>query len=156
MLAKIVKIAIYVLPYLPKLVDFILRKLKIKKLTVMEEKIKQVAEIIDEKVDFVDISKNIKNVIVKGVVASVEMFDGTVFKVGLEQLIGLVPEDKQWIVEKYLDAILEKDWVAVSDTTADVINVFVDVPGATEDQEQKAFASVLVLMMMFIKEKVKK
>nr|WP_320022076.1 hypothetical protein [uncultured Draconibacterium sp.] len=121
----------------------------------MKEKIKQVAEIIDERVDFREMSKPIKNVFVKGLVASVELFDGTVIEFGLNELIDLVPDDKKWIVEKYLDAVIAKDWIAVADTTGDVINVFVDVPGATEDEEKKAFASALVLIFMFVKEKVK-
>lgn len=156
MWGKALKIFLYLLPYLPKVVDYLLKKFKIKKVPIMEEKIKKVAVIIDDKIDFVDISKKIKNVVVKGVVGSIEMFDGKIFEVGLNELIDLVPEDKKWIVEKYLDAILANNWLAVSDTTADVINVFVDVPGASEEQEKTAYASVLVLMMMFIKNKVKK
>ncbi len=151
-----IKIIKFMLPYVPALVEFILRKLKIKKIAIMEEKIKKVAEILDEKIDFVGISKNVKNVIVRGVVASIEMFDGKIFEIGLTELIGLVPDDKKWIVEKYLDAVIAKDWMIVADTTADVINVFVDVPGATEDQEKDAYAAVLVLVLMFVKSKVKK
>ena len=151
-----IKIIKFMLPYVPALVEFILRKLKIKKIAIMEEKIKKVAEILDEKIDFVGFSKNVKNVIVRGVVASIELFDGKIFEIGLRELIGLVPDDKKWIVEKYLDAVIAKDWMIVADTTADVINVFADVPGATEDQEKDAYAAVLVLVLMFVKSKVKK
>jgi hypothetical protein len=156
MWSKILKIALYLLPYLPTAIDFLLRKFKIKKLTIVETKIEEVAKIIDDKIDFVDISKGIKNVIVKGVVASVEMFDGTIFEMGLKELIDLVPENKKWIVEKYLDAVIANNWLAVKDTTADVINVFVDIPGANEDEEKEAYASMLVLMFMFIKSKISK
>ncbi len=156
MWGKILKISLYILPYLPRVVDYILKKFNIKKVTVVETKIEKVAQIIDERIDFVDVSKSIKNVIGKGFVASIEMFDGTIFKLGLTELISLVPDNKKWIVEEYLDAIIANNWLAVTDTTADVINVFVDIPGANEEQEKTAYASVLVLMLMFIKDKAKK
>lgn len=156
MWGKILKIAVYLLPYIPAVINFILRKLNIKKVTIMDDKIKQVAKIFDDKVDFVEYSKKIKNVIFKGAVASIEMFDGKLFEIALNELIGLVPDNKKWIVEKYLDAVIANDWIIVTDTTADVINVFVDVPGATEEQEKDAYAGILVLMLMFIRGKLKK
>lgn len=156
MWGKILKIALYLLPYLPQIVNYILKKFNIKKVSIVETKIEKAAQIFDDKIDFVHVSKGIKNVIVKGVIASVEMFDGTLFKIALTELIDLVPEDKKWIVEKYLDAIIANNWLVVTDTTADVINVFVDVPGANEEQEKTAYASVLVLMVMFFKYKIAK
>lgn len=156
MWTKAIKIIIWLLPYLPKAVDYLLKKLKIKKITGMEEKIKNVASVIDEEIDFVNISKKFKNVVVKGLIASIEMFDGTVFELGLSELIDLVPEDKKWIIEKYLDAVLSKNWMVVVDTTADVVNVFVDIDGADENEEKDALAAVMLLMFKFIKSKAAK
>jgi hypothetical protein len=153
---KIIKVLISILPYVPTVVDFILRHLNIKKVTIMKEKIKKVADIIDDQIDFVEISKKVKNVLVRGLVASIEMFDGKIFEISLSELIDLVPDEKKWVVEKYLDAIIAKDWIMVTDTTADVINMFVDIPGATEDQEKDAYAAALVVILMFIKSKVGK
>lgn len=156
MWGKIFKLLVYILPYVPDVVNWILRRFNVKKVEIMEEKIKAVAKIIDDELDFREISKNMKNVFVRGLVASIEMFDGKVFSIALKEIIHLVPVDKRWIVEHYLDAILAKNWIVVTDTTAEVINVFVDVPGATEEQERDAYASVLVLILMFIQYKTKR
>lgn len=156
MWTKVIRILIKLLPYLPTIIDFILKKLKVKKISIMESKIKQVAQILDDKVDFVELSKKVNNVIIRGLIASIEMFDGKLFEISLSELINIIPDDKKWIVEKYLDAAISKDWMVVIDSTADVINVFVDVDGATEDQEKDAYASILVLILMFVKSKIAK
>ncbi len=156
MWSKIFKLLVTLLPYVPGAVNWILNRFNVRKIEIMEAKIKKVSEIIDEKVDFKAISRNIKNIFVRGLVASIEMYDGKLFNIALKELIHHVPEDKHWIVEAYLDAIIAQNWIVVTDTTADVINVFVDIPGASEEQEKEAYASVLVLILMFLKSKVKK
>lgn len=122
----------------------------------MKEKIKKSSEKIDLKIDFTEMSKKVKNVFLRGLVASVEMFDGTIVNYALTELIDLVPEEKKYIVEKYLDAIINEDWKLVCDATADVVNIFIDVPGATEDEEKQALAPALVLLLLYIKNKLNK
>jgi hypothetical protein len=151
---KLLKFAPFIIKYLPKLVNFILSKFR--KITIMEEKIREVAKILDDRLDFTDLSKNVKNVFVRGAIASIEMIDGKVIEVALSKLVSLVPDDKKWIVEKYLDAVLSKNWAVVGEATGSVVNVFVDVPGATEDEEEKAFAGVFVMLLVFIKDKLAK
>lgn len=157
MWGKILKTVLALLPYLPRAVDFLLRKFKIKKVTIMDTKISQVSKIIDDELDFVQISKSkVKNIAVKGLVASIEMFDGSLIEMALTELFSIVPEDKKWIVDKYLDAIIAKNWMVVVDTTTDVLNVFLDVPGADEEEERTALAGVMVLIFKFLKNKASK
>lgn len=156
MIFKLIKIALTISPYLPYAKRLINILFKLKKLSKMEEKIKKASEILDEMIDFGEISKGIKNVILKGIVASLDLVDGTLIRVGLTEGINKIPAEKQWIIEGYLDALIAQDWSFVVDNTSIVINTFVDIPGSTEQEESDLFHSILVVIFNLVKKRLEK
>lgn len=156
MIFKLIKIALTISPYLPYAKRIINILFKLKKLSKMEEKIKKASEIIDEMIDFGKLASGIKNPILKGVVASLDLVDGTLIRVGLTEGISKVPDSKKWIIEGYLDALIAGRWDYVVDNTSIVVNTFVDIPGATEQEELDLFHSILVVMFALIKKKLEK
>ena len=122
----------------------------------LKEKIKLVANILDELVDFGKIAKGIKNVILKTLMASIEAFDGMLFNLLLSAVIDKIPEKELPLIEAYLDAIIARDYNLAVKGSAEFINTILNIPGSTEDEELQAIQGNLVLMVNFAKHKFQK
>jgi len=122
----------------------------------MKEKINKVGNIIDDLVDFPKLAKNMKSKILKVAFGSIEMFDGWAFKTALTELIDLVPDKFHPMVEAYLDAVIAKDYVTVKETTADVLNILIDIPKMDEQEEKAVYVAVLSAIMSVVPMLLKK
>jgi hypothetical protein len=116
----------------------------------MKEKIKIVSEKFDKLLNWSKMAQGINNKLLKFVVNSLEMVDGTLIKLALTMSIERLNPQWQSIVEVYLDAVIADDYDLVATNTANIVNALVDVPIMDEEQEFAVLNAVLVALVRLI------
>ena len=100
---------------------------------ITREEEAQIAQIIDDLIDFTKFKGFVFKII--------ELLDGKIFLEGISYLDNTlgekIPEDFKPLVKAFILAVIAADAVAIVETGTELINVLVDIPNITEDNEAR-------------------
>lgn len=113
-------------------------------------KIKKAAEKIDKIVDFGKLASKINSRPVRFVVAGFELVDGYVFKVALTEVVELIPEQAYPVVESWLDAFIEGDYMLLVNNTSGFLAALNLIPLVDENDERNVYIALLTALVRLI------
>lgn len=116
----------------------------------LKAKIRKAAEKIDKIVDFSKIASKISNKPVRFVVSSFELVDGYVFRVALTEVVGLIPEKAHPVVEAWLDAFIEGDYLLLVDKTGGFLAELNLIPLVEAGDEKNMYVAILTALVRLI------
>lgn len=116
----------------------------------LKAKIRKAAEKIDKIVDFSKIASKISNKPVRFVVSSFELVDGYVFRVALTEVVGLIPEKAHPVVEAWIDAFLEGDYLLLVDKTGGFLAELNLIPLIEKDDVKNVYIAILTALVRLI------
>lgn len=116
----------------------------------LKSKVKMASEKIDTIVNFSKIASKIKNKPVRIVVSSFELVDGYVFRVALTEVIDLIPERAHPVVEAWLDAFIQGDYLILVDKTGGFLATLNLIPLVETDDEKNMYVAILTALVRLI------
>lgn len=116
----------------------------------LKAKIKLAAEKVDKIVNFTKIAAKINNKPVRFVVSSFELVDGYVFRVALTEAVELIPDSAHPVVEAWVDAFIEGDYLLLVDKTGGFLAELNLIPLVEENDEKNVFVAILTALVRLI------
>lgn len=113
-------------------------------------KIKAASEKIDALVNFAKIASKIKNKPVRIVVSSFELVDGYVFRVAMTEVIDLIPDKAHPVVEAWLDAFIQGDYILLVDKTGGFLATLNLIPLVETNDEKNMYVAILTALVRLI------
>lgn len=86
-------------------------------MTTLDEKINLAAAKIDGIIDFSQLSQKISHKVIRVLVGFIEAVDKQIFKVCLSEVVDALPEKAMPVVESWLDAFNQEDYLLLVDAT---------------------------------------
>jgi hypothetical protein len=112
--------------------------------------IKTASEKVDKLVDFGKIASKINNRPVRFVVSGFELIDGYVFKVALTEAVELIPEKAHPVVEAWLKAFIEENYLLLVDNTAGFLAALNLISFVDENDERNVYVALLTAFVRMI------
>jgi hypothetical protein len=116
----------------------------------LKSKIKLAAEKIDKFVDFGKIASKITNKPIRFLVGAIELVDGTIFRVSLTEVIGKIPEEAHPVVDAWLDAFIQEDYLLLVDSTGAFLAELDMLKWVEEEKEKEIYVALLTMLVKLI------
>lgn len=116
----------------------------------LKEKIKIAAAKLDKIVDFAKIAGKIQNKPIRFFVAGFELVDGAVFKVAITEVVDIIPDGAHGVVESWLDAFIDGDWLLLVNSTGAFLGQLNLIPFIDEADEVNVYIALLTALVRLI------
>lgn len=119
----------------------------------LRKKIKLAAEKLDKIVDFHKIKSKIDNKWIRFIVGSFELADYQIFKVSLTEVIDLLPESSYPVVEAWLDAFIDEDYLLLVDASGAFLAQLDLLKFLEYEREKDVYVALLTFLVKLIPQK---
>lgn len=116
----------------------------------LKEKIKIAAAKLDKIVDFAKIAGKIQNKPIRFFVTGFELVDGAVFKVAITEVVDIIPDEAHGVVESWLDAFIDGDWLLLVNSTGAFLGQLNLIPFIDEADEVNVYVALLTALVRLI------